>query len=354
MRRQLAVAASACLLVAPAAQAQSTVRITGLVDLFAGRLQPLGANSHSTVVNGGGLSTSYLSFEGVEDLGGGLSARFTLAAFFRGDSGTFGRNDTDTFFSRDASVGLANRWGSVTLGRASAPNFLPSVLANPFGNSTPFSPLLQHSNVNVGAWTYRTTPSDTGWSNQIVLGFTPVSGLRVNLQYQLGEQASNTPTEGRKNIGANFIYASGPFSVMGYYERDQILNPNPLNPITATVAGVAVPITRQVWMLGGTYDFDIAKVYGTFGRGKSDVLRQHSQTTSAGLSVPVGSGAVLAAVARSRIDLSTGPDRTRTTWSLGYDHNLSKRTDVYAIMLRDQATALANGQSFAVGIRHRF
>ena len=43
-----------------------------------------------------------------------------------------------------------------------------------------------------------------------------------------------------------------------------------------------------------------------------------------------------------------------TTTTVGYDHNLSKRTDVYGVVMNDRFTGLKSGTSLAVGIRHRF
>ena len=40
--------------------------------------------------------------------------------------------------------------------------------------------------------------------------------------------------------------------------------------------------------------------------------------------------------------------------SLGYDYSLSKRTDVLAVYLSDKNSNVANGNSFAVGMRHTF
>ena len=48
---------------------------------------------------------------------------------------------------------------------------------------------------------------------------------------------------------------------------------------------------------------------------------------------------------------------TRTTVSLGYDHFLSKRTDVYAVAMYDRVSMdipNKSGTSALVGIRHRF
>ena len=45
---------------------------------------------------------------------------------------------------------------------------------------------------------------------------------------------------------------------------------------------------------------------------------------------------------------------TRTTTSVGYDYYLSKRTDLYAVVMNDRFTGNASGNSYGVGIRHRF
>ena len=43
--------------------------------------------------------------------------------------------------------GLSGGFGTVTVGRGLAPNFLPSILSNPMGDSFTFAPLILHMNV---------------------------------------------------------------------------------------------------------------------------------------------------------------------------------------------------------------
>ena len=82
------MALGAALLCASAAHAQSTVQITGLVDLYAGSLKFAGDANKTNVLGSGGLTTSWIGFQGTEDLGGGLKAGFNLGAFMRADTGT--------------------------------------------------------------------------------------------------------------------------------------------------------------------------------------------------------------------------------------------------------------------------
>jgi predicted porin len=44
----------------------------------------------------------------------------------------------------------------------------------------------------------------------------------------------------------------------------------------------------------------------------------------------------------------------RNTASVGYNHLLSKRTDIYAVYAYDKLSAHPTGNTFALGIRHTF
>lgn len=217
------MALSAALLCASAAHAQSSVQLTGVVDLYAGSLKFAGDAAKRNVVDSGGLTTSWIGFQGTEDLGGGLKAGFNLGAFMRADTGTPGRFTNDPFFSRDANVSLMGGFGTVALGRGKAPNFLPTIVSNPLGDSFVFAPLVLHANVplfNASGWGSsagkalgRTTASDTGWSNQITYTTPSLGGLKANLHYQFGEQTG--ANDSKKNIGLNALYFAGPLALTG-------------------------------------------------------------------------------------------------------------------------------------------
>ena len=88
--------------------------------------------------------------------------------------------------------------------------------------------------------------------------------------------------------------------------------------------------------------------------------------------VPVGAGRVLAGYAVRRTSDTVGPvpatvaggNVERKVFTLGYDYFLSKRTDLYAMVMRDStqtrtlpappSVVSAQGTGFAVGVRHRF
>lgn len=333
--------AMAVALVAGGASAQSSVQVMGLMDAYAGSMRMAGDAGSSRVVASGGMTTSWLGFKGTEDLGGGLKANFALTAFLQVNQGTFGRFPGDTPFSRDANVSLSGGFGSLAIGRNLAPNFLPTVIFNPFGDSFTFSPLVLHANVplfNGTGWA-ATTPSDTGWSNELIYTTPDFGGLKANVHYQFSNLPNNSAPH---NVGVNVLYFNGPFAATAFYERDQVTNP--------VVTQFATKDVRKDWMIGASYDFKVAKVYGTYGRAQSDTLVPEAKTLSLGASVPVGAGSILVGTARTHVD----PGNTRRTTTVGYDYFLSKSTDVYAMAMRDAISGTNSGNSLGLGIRKRF
>jgi predicted porin len=335
--------------------AQTNVTVSGLVDNYAGSVRMSGDTGKTSAVNSGGLTTSWIGFKGTEDLGGGLKANFALTSFLRTDTGEFGRfPGNETLFSRDAHVGLSGGFGAVSLGRDLAPNFLPTILFNPFGDSFAFSPLILHADVplfNKSGWT-NSLAGDTGWSNEIMYTTPSFGGLTANLHYQLGEVPGDN---GKKNVGANLLYFSGPLSLTAFYHNVKVNNPLPGAAGVVQTSPLGANAARQsAWMVGGSYDFAVAKLFATYGKTSHDIPMD-DKTLSLGVSVPAGGGKVLAAWAQTkRNGAAVGADQKRNTASVGYDYDLSKRTDLYAIYMNDRITNQDSGNSLGVGIRHRF
>jgi predicted porin len=321
--------------------AQSSVTVNGLVDNFVGRMQNSGEKS-TTVLGTGGMTTSWIGFKGSEDLGNGLKANFLLNSFLRTDTGGQGRFNGDPLFSRDANVGLSGGFGAISLGRELAPQFLPTILFNPFGDSYTFSPLLVQMNIGAGGFG-NSVVGDTGWSNSIRYTTLSYGGLSANLHYQLGEVAGNN---GKHNAGANLLYFGGPLALTAFYQKVKVDNP---------FGATNIP-EQKAWMVGGTYDLKAAKLFATYGQTSQDVDPRKDKTVSLGATVPVGPGKILASWAQTKRSgvTAVGSDPKRNTASLGYDYDLSKRTDLYAVYMSDKISSLDRGNSLGVGIRHRF
>lgn len=102
-------------LAAACAHAQTSVTLYGTVDLPVEHLTNAGGGSLTRMPGLTGSVPSRLGFRGVEDLGGGLRALFTLEQGISVDSGSL--NQGGRAFGRQSWVGLANEWGQLSLGR---------------------------------------------------------------------------------------------------------------------------------------------------------------------------------------------------------------------------------------------
>jgi predicted porin len=111
--------------------------------------------------------------------------------------------------------------------------------------------------------------------------------------------------------------------------------------------------------IGGQYDFGMAKLQGQYTRDENEALGAKGKGWLLGALVPGGAGEIRAAYSRY--------EPTSKKLALGYVHNLSKRTAVYATFARvnndggaasmlNGATGPANSNStgYDFGIRHSF
>lgn len=94
--------------------AQSSGPQLSLYGILDANVQVLDGAAKQTRVQSGGLQGSRLGIRGREDLGGGLSAFFTLESGINLDDGTYGQN---AFWGRQAFVGLGTSYGKVSIGR---------------------------------------------------------------------------------------------------------------------------------------------------------------------------------------------------------------------------------------------
>lgn len=326
------------------AHAQSNVTISGTLDTYVGSVQSAGGQKVTGVFNGG-MTTSQIAFKGNEDLGGGLSAGFTLASYLQLNSGTPGRFTGDPFFSQAANVSLSGGFGQVFVGRGQAPNYLPTILFNPFGDSFAFSPLILHTQIPLygakGQYWTPSVPSDAGWNNRVLYIAPTVAGLTAAGFYQFGQVAG---ASGKRNVGMNLMYNNGPFAATAFYESDDVTNPG--NSALFTTGD-----RKTDWMTGASWDFQVAKTFITYGKSNSNLLAAKQSTWSLGISAPFGRGKVLADTAYTEV---TPSGVTRRTTTVGYDFTMSKRTDAYVNVMRDQITARNNGNTWGIGLRHRF
>jgi predicted porin len=353
--------AMAVLAAAGAASAQSSVTLFGIVDAAVQR--GTGVTSKNQLGNSG-YNSSRLGFRGVEDLGGGMSASFWLEAGLQNDNGAGLATNTNNqatggavagigggqglTFNRRSTVSLSGGWGEVRLGRDYTPQFWNLTVFDPYGtNGAGTTQTL--SSIITGVTSVRASNS-VGYFLPSNLG-----GIYGQVQYYYGENNSGTATEDDgTGYGLRVGYAAGPINVAVAVSRTEY----------------AAGDVRQN-NIGGAYDFGVGKLMAHYSRDRNGAVRGKGWLVG-GL-VPVGAGEIRLAYSQYETNLVSAAVNNPETrkLALGYVHNLSKRTAVYATVARvrnegfgaltasqalNGATNVGNRSSngYDLGVRHSF
>ena len=337
--------ALAVLAASGAAMAQSSVTLFGIVDTAFGYVD--NANDTGDSVYGlstSGNATSRLGFRGVEDLGGGLKAGFWLEGEIFGDDG----NASGFNFKRRSTVSLAGGFGEVRLGRDYTPGYSKFISYDLFGQ------------VGIGqfmGWSnwYGTSGDANGIrSSNMISYYTPnFSGFTAGLGYGFDEQTSG---KAGRYVGGYVAYENGPLGVAVSYDQRNL----------------AADVDRNALTVAGSYNLNVVKLNAIVQQTKDDVPGASDRKVNAyalGASAPVGAGEVKLQYA---LYDQKAIDSKAHQISLGYVHNLSKRTALYgtvAYLKNKDASNLAlptkgltvdgpgageNQTGVQLGIRHSF
>ncbi|KAF0279567.1 porin [Spiribacter aquaticus] len=333
------------------------VEIDGIIDVFAGSVEPIGEDTDSTtVLNSGGRDTSYWGIQASDAITSDLTAVGDVEAFFRPDVAESGRFDGDKFFARSAKLGLQGDFGSVYGGRITAPLYLPMLFTNPFGGSFTFSPANFHTYAGNGdaAASYL---GDSGWDNSIQYVAPTMGGVTATAQYAFGETEGES---GEDRLGGNLVYRSGGTVMIAgaqYLDLGTVggLNYSAGGEHSSAILGVSQSIGGA--QLFGQYqyaDYDLDEDLN--GNESFDI-----NTGTAGVSLPAGPGSVLAAVAysdatRLTTDVDFEEGGNRTTFAVGYDMSVGSAVNLYATYFHDDVDepGLDAGKTLAAGMQYRF
>ncbi|VFR16090.1 outer membrane porin [plant metagenome] len=360
------------------AQAETSVTLYGLIDAGLvyqrgkvgrtdGARPEYGGDYQSRLSTGANQqSGSRWGLRGSEDLGDGLRAIFVLESGFSPTTGRSGQRDR--LFGRQATLGLAHdAYGRIDLGRQKnvASNFLKGI--DPF----------ELDFLQATAGTAFSAANSVRYDNS-VLYHTPVWGgfqAAVGYSFEFDEDRTVPGAfendEKNRAVTAGLRYASGPLEVALTYDQ-QFRHPSAPQPKQA--------------ILGAAYDLEVLKISAAYGYTKDGLLsgqdidlvagRNNPNTPArgtgttnqdftwkgltvhsylVGLSAPVGaSGKVLGSYQRA--DPNKNLSAT-DVYSLGYLHDLSKRTNLYAFASYANRAAFVYGNKMTtvgVGLRHRF
>lgn len=370
------------------------VQIYGIVDTGIGYkhldADGLGQDQDSFEMKSGQDSGSRFGFKGTEDLGNGLKVGFILEDGILSDTGV----DDKVMFNRESSLFLEGGFGKFAMGRIGSLNNGQSSWAkvgmiNAFGTSDWGGYSAQVGSIMATAGQ---------WDNMIAYQTPDFAGFRVYAQYSMGNQVDGTNTAGDSGkygeenestsdryYALGVTYNNGPLA--GYFAID-----------SKNYASVKTEGGKQVFKdvddsltvtLGGSYDFEVVKIYlgaqyfdevalsgfsgpfnavdetPSFGMVKGYGLSLTGDAPLAGGKLMFGVGYTDAEQSDSAEDKGYKYDFTRYVVSVGYDYPFSKRTDVYAMAsymqdsFEDKATANGvdadpSAYTLYVGLRHRF
>jgi predicted porin len=335
-------------LAATAAFAQSTVTISGTVD--AG-LESIADSA--TKVESGRSSTSNFTLAGVEDLGGGLKAKFQISSAFDASGST---NSAVAANAANAQIGNNGMFvgvesatlGSVIVGRPVSTLYGFQQTANGTKGVTGFA-----------ATNTVMTGNDSVYTNNAVQYLSPnMAGFSLQIEYSASEAFGV-----KSNNAVGLKYANGPVTATLVRNNLNDFN-NGAASNTAATAGTDYRYT--VNQLGASYDFGVAKAFLTYQNVSQPSLATDPNTRAyvLGVSAPVGPGVLWAQYGRASVD--TAATEAATIVGLGYKYSLSKRSTVYvnygnrsdfrlasgAITVAGKSTTGGNG--YGIGLAHTF
>ena len=379
--------ALAALAVAGVASAQSSVTLFGVVDAavsgysnksdlavpsLTAPFLPGSIKTSRTALTNSGYNSSRIGFRGTEDLGGGLAASFWLEAPISNDDGQQGI----ATFARRSTVSLSGGFGEVRLGRDYTPTFWNDTVFDPFGTNGVGTNLVSTANTafgafgtpaaSTGAFTNVGTSNYVRASNSIGYFLPPnLGGFYGQVQYAFSEKTKYDPGTATPNtaniarqgryIGGRFGYANGPLDVALAYGSSTVGDQYYVGTTTKV----------NTLNLGASYDFGPVKLFGELSKAKNKVDYEVSPFLGGrpdvdltgyliGVTVPVGAGLIRASYSAVKYDNNQQEvlfqpriaDPKANKLAIGYVHNLSKRTALYATIAR---VSNKNGAALTVG-----
>ena len=373
------------------AQAQSSVTIYGILDVgFIGtNYKGVGTSATTkqttSAFGNSAEQSSRLGFKGVEDMGGGTSAVFTLETGLNPNQSTL-----SSFNTRQAFVGLKqNGLGTAAIGTQYTPVYNAVVVTDAGQANNMLGSLIYTSNPqangNSGTAPFANTSSSASTtdsftvrtSNALTLSSDTFAGFQAQaLVVANGTNTTQTSaTTGGENtnsgwgLGANYtwnkLYATVAYQAFKNYTTGTLTSPTPA--LWTTASGGVNTQDNQTYA-AATYDFGVLKAYAQYiNRKATDTLnsgyyaqRRAEQIGVRGFFTPRIEGWASAGLGKVTAYGTGQPTANFTGYQLGSNYWLSKRTNAYAIFGSTQtssvvpSTAAVSGNGYAVGVRHTF
>lgn len=411
---------------ASAAQAQSSVTVYGIMDVgYAGgntRLAQGGATNTVTKgtgnqFSGSAESTSRLGFKGTEDLGGGTSAFFTVELGLAPSDSTSGFKNSATTENRQSFAGLKkNGVGDFAVGTqytlihnavaatdaGQANNILGDMIytsGTGAGTATADNNITNNVAFAAGqSYTIRSQNTLT-LNTATFAGFTGHGQVIMNnvnttqsANYAAGGYAGGTNNQNGWGLGLDYTWhklmvtanmlqlnAKNSYNLTGTTPATTFAASN----INIFGAGQASSLGTNVkdnqYYVAATYDFGILKAYAQYVSRKVTAQQDtgyYAKRTGEQIGVRSFITPTIEAWAQGGLGKETAfgssnPAANLTSWQVGSNYYLSKRTNLYAIYGQVGTSNVSytgvaglntsnlnpssfNASNYAVGVRHTF
>ncbi len=371
--------AIALALAAPAAFAQSSVTVYGVVDAYG---EYLHGASTDVRVQSGGLNGSRIGFKGTEDLGSGYYVDFALEGGLNLDTGSSAQGGA--LFGRQAFGALrSTEFGTISAGRQYSTLYTItdqfSVFSNtPAGASTAIIGGFAggYEPVQGSSATATTVSNATGAGlngsparvNNSVRYTTPsFSGFTASGLYGAGEITGQTTKTRLYDLSARYT-GYGLDAVVSF------VNDKAQGAALATSADV------NIITVAAKYTIDVAHIEAGYLHGddkRNIAVKQSGQGFWVGADYRIGASLLKAQYVHNKLDntgagyaIVSGNTAKTNAYGLGYQYDLSKRTSVYTSATRMQNKGVARFDTsipagltaagdlsinqYVLGIRHSF
>jgi predicted porin len=264
---------------------------------------------------------NWLGFRGNEDLGGGLSAIFDLQMRFNPDTGIQERSTT--LFQGETTVGLKSiSMGTIRLGRALTPLWAQKWTYDPWYDSG-FMGSLAYYNGDFDSDGLPTVDyhnyARTG--NTIFFSSPSTAGIQGHVSAEV-ELALGAKTRSK---GGSLNYANDFMTAMLSYEKNHVEN--------------------DIIYLAGSYKIDLLNIMGSYSKTKFALESVEITSMMLAGTYAIGANSIRVGVGRIK-------ENGNQKITLGYNHPLSKRTNLYTDIYREKTTKKING--IALGMNHTF
>jgi len=388
---------------ASAAQAQSSVTVYGILDTsFSGKSTSVptstaGAPQGSSKTNTAAFiadaeQSSRLGFKGVEDLGGGMSAVFTIETGL-----TPASSQMSTLNNRQSFVGIGKKGlGVAAIGTQYTPIHVAFAATDPGGNNNTVGNVVRPTAGTAGGQSSASSAYTISTTNTLTAQSESFAGFKVNAQYTINAKdatqystvaSTNVSNGGNTNftgygLGVNYTWQK--LFVTAAYQSFKTEIDHAATALTAAIAAtpgttiteLSLPnTTDNQTYAGAVYDFGILKAYANYINRKmtnnlnsNEYLKRSAQQIGvrANLTPTIETWASGGTGKFSAFGVSS-PSVNFNAWQLGSNYWLSKRTNLYAIYgqtltsnasttstLNIAAGGGTKASQYAVGIRHTF